>query len=205
MIFAIRNKEGILLVRGSPCQESIYRFSQGSGCSPLILFQSKRLSFRNSWSLIWIWNLMGFSCLAWSLTTESQQFHLLLLRRTVSKGNINFKISYLVVKTHLAHFQVVNSDYCLLLYLKVLEDSGLSFIFFLLQLWHMDVPRLGVESELQLGPMPTTMAALDPSCICNLCQSLQQCWILYPLSKPGVEGQVLNPLSHKTNSEDLVL
>uniref|UniRef100_A0A8D0QXE5 Complex I intermediate-associated protein 30, mitochondrial n=2 Tax=Sus scrofa TaxID=9823 RepID=A0A8D0QXE5_PIG len=43
-----------------------------------------------------------------------------------------------------------------------------------------EVPDLGVESELQL---PTyTTATSDPSCICDLCCSLQQCWILNPLS-----------------------
>ena len=47
--------------------------------------------------------------------------------------------------------------------------------FFLwLHLWHMKFPRLGVESELQLQAYTTARATLDPSCICNLCHSLQQ-------------------------------
>ena len=35
-------------------------------------------------------------------------------------------------------------------------------IFLGLHLWHMDIPRLGVESELHLQPTPQFTAALDP-------------------------------------------
>ena len=55
------------------------------------------------------------------------------------------------------------------------------FFFFKQYLWNMEVPSLGVEVELQL-PAYTT-ATPDPSLICNLCHSLQQHWILNPLSK----------------------
>lgn len=45
----------------------------------------------------------------------------------------------------------------------------------------MEVPRLGVQLELQLPAYATAMT-LDPSCICNLhCRSLQN-RILNPLS-----------------------
>ena len=47
----------------------------------------------------------------------------------------------------------------------------------------MEVPRLGVDSELQLPAYATAMATLDPSCFCNLCCNLQQCWILNPLNE----------------------
>ena len=47
----------------------------------------------------------------------------------------------------------------------------------------MEVPRLGVESDLQLLVYTTTIATPDPNCICNLYYSLWQCWILNPLSK----------------------
>ena len=49
----------------------------------------------------------------------------------------------------------------------------------------MEVPRLGVESELQLPAYTTATATgtLDLSHICDLPHSLQQCWILNPLSK----------------------
>ena len=47
----------------------------------------------------------------------------------------------------------------------------------------MEVPRLGDESELQLGAYPTATATPDLSCICDLHHSLQQRQILKPLSK----------------------
>ena len=34
--------------------------------------------------------------------------------------------------------------------------------------WHMEVPRPGVKSELQLPAYPTATATQDPSCICDL-------------------------------------
>ena len=58
------------------------------------------------------------------------------------------------------------------------------FVFFFLglYLWHMEVSRLGVKSELQLPAYATATAPRDPSCICDLYHSSQQCRILNPLS-----------------------
>ena len=47
---------------------------------------------------------------------------------------------------------------------------------------HVEVPRLGVELELQLLVYTTATAAWDPSRICDLCYSSWQCQILNPLS-----------------------
>ena len=49
--------------------------------------------------------------------------------------------------------------------------------------WHMEVPRLGVESELQ--PLAYTAATAIPDLRpnCNLCHSSGQCQILNPLSE----------------------
>ena len=58
------------------------------------------------------------------------------------------------------------------------------FIFLLRPyLWHMEVSRLGVKSELQLPTYTTATATPDVSRICNLCYSSQQHQILNPLSK----------------------
>ena len=46
----------------------------------------------------------------------------------------------------------------------------------------MEVPRLGVELELQMPAYATAIARGDPSCICKL-QSSQQSWTPDPLSK----------------------
>ena len=47
----------------------------------------------------------------------------------------------------------------------------------------MEVPRLGVHSELQLPTYTTATAMRDLSPICELCHSLQQHQILNPLSE----------------------
>ena len=57
-------------------------------------------------------------------------------------------------------------------------------VFFLgWHLQHVEVPRLGIESELQLPTYTTATATQDPSCVCDLHHSSQQHWILNPLSK----------------------
>ena len=48
---------------------------------------------------------------------------------------------------------------------------------------HVEVPRLGVESELQLLAYTTAKAMWDPSCVCNLYHSSRQCQIPDPLSE----------------------
>ena len=61
----------------------------------------------------------------------------------------------------------------------------LSFLFFFLglSLWHREVLKLGVESELQLLAYTTATAMPDLSSICDLHCSLWQCQILNPLGK----------------------
>ena len=48
---------------------------------------------------------------------------------------------------------------------------------------HMEVPRLGVESELHLPAYTTAIAMWNPSCVCNLHHSSRQHQILDPLSE----------------------
>ena len=48
---------------------------------------------------------------------------------------------------------------------------------------HMEVPRLGVELELSLLVCATVTAMQDPSHVCNLHHSSQQCQILNLLNK----------------------
>ena len=66
----------------------------------------------------------------------------------------------------------------------------------------MEVPRLGVELELQLPAYATATATPDLSCICDLLHSLRQCRILNPLRKIRDQTHILmdsswilNPLS----------
>ena len=65
------------------------------------------------------------------------------------------------------------------------HSFGVFFVFCFLGLhpWHMEVPRLGVESELLLPAHATATATLDLSHVCNLHRSSWQCRILKPLSE----------------------
>ena len=55
----------------------------------------------------------------------------------------------------------------------------------------MEVPKLGVESELQLSAYTTATATPEPSHVCDLHHSSQQCQIVYPLSKARDQTGIL--------------
>jgi len=55
----------------------------------------------------------------------------------------------------------------------------------------MDVPRLGVESGLQLLAYATATVTWDPSLICDLDHSSWQCQILNPLSEARDQTRIL--------------
>ena len=57
------------------------------------------------------------------------------------------------------------------------------FLFLRLNPRQMEVPRLGVESELQPPVYTTATATPDPSCVCDLYHSSPQCRIPNPLSQ----------------------
>jgi len=48
---------------------------------------------------------------------------------------------------------------------------------------HMEIPRLGLQLELQLPAYTTATVTPDPSRICDLHHSSRQCRFLNPLSK----------------------
>ena len=64
-----------------------------------------------------------------------------------------------------------------------MNNTDFFLIFLGLHLQHMEVPRLGVESELQLPACTTARAMPDPSCACNLHHGSWQRWIINPLSE----------------------
>ena len=55
----------------------------------------------------------------------------------------------------------------------------------------MEVPRLGFELELLLLTHATATATPDLSCVCDLHQSSQKCWILNPLSEARYQTHIL--------------
>ena len=63
-------------------------------------------------------------------------------------------------------------------------------------MWHMEIPKLGVDSELQLPACGTATATLDLRHIYNPHQSLRQHLILNPLS----EGLNLRPQGYWSGS-----
>ena len=56
------------------------------------------------------------------------------------------------------------------------------FVFLVLYLRHMEVPRVEVKLELQLQACTTVTATPDLSSVWDVHQSSCQCWILNPLS-----------------------
>ena len=64
------------------------------------------------------------------------------------------------------------------------------FCFLGLQLWHLEVARLGVELELQVLAYATATATPDPSRIWDLHRSLRQHQILNPLGEDPQEHYV---------------
>ena len=67
--------------------------------------------------------------------------------------------------------------------LKAPNNLGGAGILLGLHLGHMEVPRLVVESELQLPADATATAMRDPSLICDLHRGSRQHQILSPLRK----------------------
>jgi len=78
--------------------------------------------------------------------------------------------------------QLVNSRESAILF-SVVQGMFEIFCFLGLHPQHMELPRLGVHLELQLLAYTTTTAVPDPSCVCDLHRSSQQCQVLNPLSE----------------------
>ena len=81
------------------------------------------------------------------------------------------------------------------------------FVFFGPHPRHEEVPRLGVESKLQLLAYTTATTTQDPSFICGPPHNLWQCQIFSPLCKAKDQtlifvdtSRILNPLSRNRNS-----
>ena len=103
--------------------------------------------------------------------------------------NLTFRTSDFIQITQtsfrLLYFSQRTLDYYLIhcIYFYFILLLLLFLVFLGLHLWHMEVPRLGVQSELQLLGYTTATATPDPSRICNLNHSSRQRWILNTLSK----------------------
>ena len=73
-------------------------------------------------------------------------------------------------------------------FLELPSQTNLLFLFFCflgLHLWHMEVPSLGIKSEVQLLATATATVTAKQylSCVCDVHHSSRQCGILNPLSE----------------------
>ena len=107
-----------------------------------------------------------------------------------------FRLFRLLVCRHLTYK-------CLVFSLPPSFSLFLSFFFFFFSAFcflgpyprHMEVSRLGLESELQLPATATATAMQDLSHICSLYHSSQQCWIFNPPSKARDQTHILTDTS----------
>ena len=67
--------------------------------------------------------------------------------------------------------------------MALFSNAPLSLIFLGPHLKHLEVPRLGIESELQPVAYAIVTAIQALNCLCDLHHNTQQCWILNPLSE----------------------
>ena len=58
-------------------------------------------------------------------------------------------------------------------------------------MWHVEVPRLGVQLELSLPATAMATAMPDPSCICDLHHSSQHCCVPDPVSESRDRTHIL--------------
>ena len=91
---------------------------------------------------------------------------------------------YLYLHWHLSTNKEIHV--CVCMYMHITHNIYIQFFFLFLHLhlWHMEVPRLGVKSELQLGPVPQPW----------------QHWIINTLS----HARDQNPYPHRGNIRSLL-
>ena len=114
---------------------------------------------------------------------EKQAFGILIgitLKLQITLGSIDILTICILQSVNMICLSII----CILLFL-------LSVCFLGLHPWHMEVPRFGVESELQLLTYAIATAIPDLSCACDLPHSLWQCQIPNPLSKARDQTHIL--------------
>ena len=125
----------------------------------------------------------------WCLTSKarSQEGALLLVSRyfrSLALGKPGCQVLRVPKLTCGDFIHLVRNWFILILF-KLIKIFYFIFVFLGPHLRHMEVPRLGVSSELLLPAYTTTIATRDPSCVCDPYHSLWQWqrWIFNPLSK----------------------
>ena len=152
-------------------------------------------------SLLWLRNI------PWYINaTASSCSHLLM---SIWVASISWLLQIMLLCTSGC---IIFSDWCLGFggYIPRSGSDAVYFFFFFFfgpDLWHMEVLRLGVKSELPLPAYTTAAATPDPSRIYNPHQSSWQCWVPHPLSEARDQTHMLmdtsrglNLLKHNRNS-----
>ena len=111
-------------------------------------------------AVLWLWYRLTATALIWPLAWEPPYATGAALKRQKTKK----KKKALLKKCSLLRF-------CLF------------FVFLGPRPLHIEVPRLGVESELQLPAYVTAPAMQDLNCLCDIHHSSYQCQIASPLSE----------------------
>ena len=134
---------------------------------------------------MWIILLLGYwvYCPPWF--TEADLYRA-LWKELLSHWNKFFQLVHLISRVMLCLFlwRGLFGNRHFIFYF-ILFSSLLFYYFCFLRphLRHMEVPRLGVESKLQLPAYTTATATSDPSPVCDLYRSSWQHCILNPLSE----------------------
>ena len=91
-----------------------------------------------------------------------------------------------------------NHPKCPIFSQKPMRSSLATFFFLELHLWDVEVPRLGVELELQLPTYTTATEMWDPSCVCDLWIITWIAWIMFFMTClfPPLAGEELKKTAH---------
>ena len=116
--------------------------------------------------------------LVWQLRSHIKLFHIVTKKKKKKKEEEDHIARYLNIFFNLlkyGRFTIVSD---------IQRRVQLFLLFFGggLHVQPMEVPRLGVQSELPLQPCATATVTQDLSRVCNLHHSSQQLWTLNPLS-----------------------
>ena len=134
-------------------------------------------------------------------------YNLIILSNVQIKTQVFQKLFFSKIFKSKGQLQVVFNEYQNYKPLKAkfhyffkIKNICISYLFIYLcflgpHVGHMEVSRLGVESELQLLACATAAAMQVPSCTCNLYHSSWQCGILNPLSGAGDQTCILTDTS----------
>ena len=140
----------------------MYVIQTFQGLSPL------QISLISSYPWLVLWLVIGF----WVKKHSSQNCESIPLSSSTKLSSLN-----------ISH----NPETPSLFYILIVVFCCLFVCLFLGPQWHVEVPRPGVKSELQLLPYTTAIAAQDPNCIATYSRAHGNVGSLTHWTRPGIE------------------